>query len=104
MLTGNIAHNDSVWGVKWTPKDEVVSISADGTIKKWNTTSGQVSLSQPAHPLAIVSVDIDAEGRHALYNTLEGLTCLWSLENGEVVGKHESYIRDSKETTEPGEQ
>lgn len=80
-----------------------MSVSADGTIKKWNTTSGQVSLAQPAHPLAIVSLDIGADGRHALYNTLEGLTCLWDLDNGEVLGKHESYVRDPKTTGEPGE-
>ena len=97
------AHKDSVWGVKWTSSDEVVSISADGTIKKWNSTSGQVSLIHPPHPLAIVSLDVDVEGRHALYNTLEGLTGLWNLNNGEVVGKHESYVRDPKEPTEPGE-
>ena len=103
LLTSCAAHKDSVWGVKWTAKDEVVSVSADGTIKKWNTTSGQASLGQPPHPLAVVSVDVDAEGRYALYNTLEGLTCLWDLENGELVGKHESYIRDSKEATEPGQ-
>lgn len=94
-------HKDAVWGVAWTPKDEVVSVSADGTIKKWNATSGQVSLAQPAHPLAVVSVDIDGDGRRALYNTLEGLTCLWDLDAGEVLGKHESYVRDPKEAGEP---
>ncbi|EKM60117.1 uncharacterized protein PHACADRAFT_251012 [Phanerochaete carnosa HHB-10118-sp] len=98
---GAEAHKDSVWGIKWTAKDEVVSISADGTIRKWNSTSGQVSLSQPAHPLAIVSVDVNVGGDYALYNTLEGLTCLWNLDNGELVGKHESYVRDPKEATEP---
>ena len=92
-----------MWGVTWTPTDEVISVSADGTIKKWHPTSAQVSLSRPAHPLAIVSIDVSADGRRALYNTLEGLTCLWDLENGEVIGKHESYVRESKETIEPGE-
>lgn len=102
-LTFAVVHKDAVWGVTWTPKDEVISVSADGTVKKWNSTSAQVSLAQPAHPLAVVSLDVDAEGRHALYNTLEGLTCLWDLEKGEVLGKHESYAREAKETTEPGE-
>ena len=92
-----------MWGVAWTPKDEVVSVSADGTIKKWNASSGQVSLAQPAHPLAIVSLDIGSDGRYALYNTLEGLTCLWDLDSGELLGKHESYVREPKATGEPGE-
>jgi WD repeat-containing protein 61 len=91
-----------VWGVAWTARDEVLSVSADGIVKKWNSTSAQVSQSLPAHPLAIVSVDTSADGRYALYNTLEGLICLWDLETGNTVGKHESYVRDSKETAEPG--
>ncbi len=79
----------------------MVSVSADGSIKQWNPSSGQVSLSQPAHTLGLVSLDVDATGRHALYNTLEGLTCLWNLENGEIVGKFESYARTAV-SSEPG--
>ncbi|KAJ3553644.1 hypothetical protein NM688_g3494 [Phlebia brevispora] len=95
------AHRDAVWGVKWTAADAVVSISADGSIKKWDSTSGQVASSQPPHTLGLVSLDTDTTGQKALYNTLEGLTCLWDLENGEVVGKFESYARTASESSEP---
>ncbi len=97
------AHRDAVWGIKWAPSDAVVSISADGSIKKWDSTSGQISLAQPPHTLGLVSLDTDSSGTKALYNTLEGLTCLWDLEKGDVLGKCESYARVPAETTEPGE-
>lgn len=57
----------------------------------------------PPHTLAIVSVDADASGKYALYNTLEGLTCLWDLESGDIVGKHESYVRKGTKDSEPCE-
>lgn len=97
------AHRDAVWGVKWTSADAVVSISADGSTKKWDAVSGQISSSQPPHTLGLVSLDVDASGQKALYNTLEGLTCLWDLEKGDVLGKFESYARTQSESTEPGE-
>ena len=84
-----------MWGVKWTKSDTVISISADGTIKTWDSTSGQVSRSLPPHTLGLVSVDTNPSGSQALYNTLEGLTCLWDIESGEIVGKFESYARSS---------
>lgn len=92
---------DSVWGVAWTSKDEVVSVSADGTIKKRNAVSGQVSLAQPPHTLGLVSLDIDPTGKYALYNTLEGLTSLLDMDKGEVVGRYESYARSGTEASEP---
>lgn len=97
-----VAQQDSVWGVALTSKDEVVSVSADGTIKKRNAVSGQVSLAQPPHTLGLVSLDIDPTGKYALYNTLEGLTSLLDMDKGEVVGKYESYARSGTEASEPG--
>ena len=101
--TTHIAHGDAVWGVRWTQSDSVVSISADGTIKTWDSTSGQVSHGLPAHTLGLVSVDTDSSGGKVVYNTLEGLTCLWDLGSGDVVGKFESYARssDADAATEP---
>ncbi|EMD40304.1 hypothetical protein CERSUDRAFT_110911 [Gelatoporia subvermispora B] len=94
-------HSDAVWGVAWTQTDSVVSISADGAIKHWDSTSGQVSRTLPAHSHALVSLDVDAAGTRALYNSLEGLTCLWDLQSGEIVGRHESYVRAGAGSSEP---
>lgn len=95
------AHTDAVWAVAWTANDAAVSISADGSIKRWDSTSGQPAHALPAHALGLVSLSISPDGRFALYNSLEGLTSLWDLENGDIVGKHESYVR-KEGSGEPG--
>ena len=80
----------------------MISISADGSIKKWDSISGQASHSRPPHTLGLVSLSVDPAGKQALYNTLEGLTCLWDLEDGEVKGSFESYARaPGGDSTEP---
>ncbi|CDO75008.1 hypothetical protein BN946_scf184965.g10 [Trametes cinnabarina] len=73
----------------------------DGSIKQWDSISGQVSRARPPHTLGLVSLSVDPTGKHALYNTLEGLTCLWDLEDGEIKGSFESYARTGGEPTEP---
>ncbi|KAJ3488517.1 hypothetical protein NLI96_g2788 [Meripilus lineatus] len=93
--------SDAVWGVTWTQTDSVISISADGSIKQFNSSSGQVSNSLQPHTLGLVSLDVDPLGRHALYNTLEGLTCFWDLESGNVLGRYESYTRTGPDPIEP---
>ena len=95
------AHGDAVWDICWTAKDNaVVSISADGVIKRWNSTSGQVILSAPPHTLGLVSLSVSPDGGHALYNSIDGTTFLSDLESGEIVGKHESYTRSAGEPCE----
>ena len=53
------------------------------------------------HPVGITSVSVNMRGTKVLYNSLEGLTSLWDLETGEIVGKYESYVRTSTDQ-EPG--
>lgn len=107
----SLAHTDAVWGVSWTKNDTVVSISADGSIKQWTSSSG--ALYQPSkasedykvpspHTLGLVSLSVSPDGQHALYNSLEGLTCLWNLETGKMEGTFESYVR-AGENVEPCE-
>ncbi|KAL4243292.1 WD40/YVTN repeat-like-containing domain superfamily protein [Abortiporus biennis] len=94
-------HTDAVWGVAWTSTDNVISISADGGIKQFNSASGQLSSTLPSHTLALVSLDVDPSASHALYNSLEGLTSLLDLKTGKIVGKHESYVRSGSAPLEP---
>lgn len=96
-------HTDAIWGAAWTSKDQVITVSADGSAKQYDVNSGQTMHSLPAHMLGLTSLSVSPSGSHALYNTLEGLTCLWDLTNGDISGKYESYVRSGAEQTEPGE-
>ncbi|KAJ7094450.1 WD repeat-containing protein 61 [Mycena belliarum] len=97
-------HSDAVWGAAWTTTDNVVSVSADGSVKQWASSSGQrqpPNAAFPApHTLGLVSLSVAPDGRRALYNSIEGLTSLWDLTTGEVVGRFESYAR-TPEGAEP---
>ncbi|KAJ7129338.1 WD repeat-containing protein 61, partial [Mycena epipterygia] len=97
-------HSDAVWGAAWTAADNVVSVSADGSIKQWASSSGQrhpPNAEFPApHTLGLVSLSVSPDGQRALYNSIEGLTCLWDLSSGEVAGRFESYAR-AAEGAEP---
>lgn len=95
------AHVDAVWDISWSPNDTTISISADGSIRQWDSTSGQVSRSLPAHPLGLISLSVSPNGEKALFNSIEGLTSLWDLHSGEIVGKHESYTRTGTDPAEP---
>ncbi|KAG1896421.1 WD40-repeat-containing domain protein [Suillus fuscotomentosus] len=94
-------HSDEIWAVAWTANNTAVSASADGTVKQWDSTSGQVSMSRPPHNLAIVSLSVSPDGKFALYNGLDGTTWLWDLQADTVVGRHESYDRSTVQGAEP---
>ncbi|KAL4081294.1 WD40-repeat-containing domain protein [Scleroderma yunnanense] len=94
-------HSDEAWDVVWTVNDTVISASADGTVKQWDSTSGQASTSRPPHNLAIVSLSVSPDGRFVLFNSLEGTTFLWDLQTDSIVGRHESYDRSAVEGAEP---
>ncbi|KAJ3732650.1 WD repeat-containing protein 61 [Lentinula guzmanii] len=96
-------HSDAVWGISWTKNDTVVSISADGSIKQWASSTGEpfspsVSTTDyqvpPPHTLGLVSLSVSPDGRRALYNSLEGLSFLWNLETGVTEGTFESYVKE----------
>jgi hypothetical protein len=96
------AHDDAVWGVSWANADDrVISVSADGMIKYLDSTSGQVTRTLPRHTLGLTSLSTSLDGRQALFNSIEGLTQLWDLNSGEIIGKYESYLRTGTEAVEP---
>jgi WD repeat-containing protein 61 len=81
-----------------------VSVSADGAIIQWDAQSGQQLHALPPHTLGLISLSVSEAGDRAVYNTIEGLTKLWDLMDGAVLGTHESFARDSAsaQQTEPG--
>ncbi|KIY73293.1 WD repeat-containing protein 61 [Cylindrobasidium torrendii FP15055 ss-10] len=96
------SQSDSIWDVVWTKNDSVLSVSADGTIRQWSGVGDAKPPSPnsefPAkHTLGLNSLSVSPDAKYALYNSIEGLTALWDLTSGEIVGKFESYDRSSSE-------
>jgi WD repeat-containing protein 61 len=101
-ITLSSAHTDAIWAVAWTADDKAISLSVDGVIKQFDSSSGQAIQQNPPHTLGLISLSVSPSGRHALYNSIEGLTCLWDLEAGDIIGRHESYARNGPENAETG--
>lgn len=57
----------------------------------------------PSHPLAIISVSTTENGSQVLANSIEGTTSLYDAATGEVIGRCESYLKESGKMSEPGE-
>ncbi|KAL5507734.1 REC14 [Sanghuangporus vaninii] len=103
-------HSDAIWGIHWTPTDRVLSISADGTLKQYSSSSSSTSAetiyTRPTpspHPVGIVALSVNEQGTKALYNSLEGRTVLLDVGSGDTIGVHESYAKGggSGEQNEP---
>ncbi|KAF8886985.1 WD repeat-containing protein 61 [Infundibulicybe gibba] len=99
-------HTDAVWGVACTPQNTTISISADGSISQWSSPTGQShppNVQGPApHTLGLVALSVSRDGQRVLYNSIEGLICLWDLEGGadadeKSVKRFESYARTQSE-------
>jgi WD repeat-containing protein 61 len=90
------AHSDEIWAVAWTANNTALSASADGTVKQWDSTSGQVTMSRPPHNLAIVSLSVSPDGKFALYNGLDGTTQLWDLQPDTIVGRRAMTVLQCK--------
>ncbi len=60
-------------------------------------TPSERSFPHTPHPCAGV-VAVTPDGSKALYNSIEGLTSLWNLENGEVIGTYESFTKKTDES------
>ena len=76
-------------------------MSADGVACEWDS-SGQLIRSSPKHTLGIVSLSVPTSGDRALFNSIEGLTKLWDLNTGEIVGTYEGYVKSGPDSSEPG--
>ncbi|KAG8873782.1 hypothetical protein FRB98_008777 [Tulasnella sp. 332] len=88
-------HEGEIWGIQWTPANQVLSIGADGKAILWDPANGSPVRALNPHPLALISSSVDDAGGLALINSIEGTTYLWNLTNGDVVGKKESFERRS---------
>jgi len=60
-----------------------------------------VSRTLPPHTLGLISLSLSPTGEKVLFNSIEGLTRMWDLQSGDIVGTHESYARSGSDPVEP---
>ncbi|KAG8930826.1 hypothetical protein FRC02_003645 [Tulasnella sp. 418] len=85
------SHEDAIWDLKWTHRDQVVSISADGTAGLWNPKDGATIHTVNPDVLSLISLSVSPDGSLALLNSIKGTVILWDLGSGEIVSKKETY-------------
>ncbi|GHJ83698.1 hypothetical protein NliqN6_0100 [Naganishia liquefaciens] len=92
-------HNDSVWKLNWTAKNDIISASADGGIRIWDHVNPLTPKHHiKAHKLGVVSLATDAAGTKAISSSIEGTVYLSDLTRGKAVAKKATY----KDQTEEG--
>lgn len=62
-----------------------------------------MSRTLPPHTLGLISLSLSPTGEKVLFNSIEGLTRMWDLQSGDIVGTHESYARSGSDPVEPCE-
>ncbi|KAI6026060.1 NADP-dependent oxidoreductase domain-containing protein [Pisolithus marmoratus] len=72
---------DKVWNMVCTSNDTIVSGPTGRIVKLWDSMSGQVSLPHPLHNLTIMPQSVSPDAQFVLYDTLEGMTCLWDIQS-----------------------
>jgi len=79
-----IGHEDFVWSVSFDREGLLASESWDGTIKLWNTASGECFRTLNGHESYVLSVSFDREGFLASgsgNNTIK----LWNTTRGKCI-------------------
>ncbi|CED84130.1 FOG: WD40 repeat [Phaffia rhodozyma] len=89
-------HEDAIWGVEWTGKDQVVSASADGSLRVWDKDGNLLHAPAP-HALGIVSLSVSPSGSRSLTNSVDGTTMLHSLDDGSLLSTHESFFQSDSD-------
>jgi WD40 repeat protein len=65
---------------------EIVSGSADGTVRRWNTQNGQ-AIQQFNHGAAITSVAVRADGKRIASGGANNVAVLWNAENNQQIAQ-----------------
>ncbi|KAG0228976.1 WD repeat-containing protein 61 [Actinomortierella wolfii] len=73
------AHDDEIWCVAWSAKNEVITGSADSTLKVWDGETGDLKGTLSGHHLAVNSVDVNEDGTLAVSTSLDSQVRIWDL-------------------------
>ncbi|XP_044015690.1 striatin isoform X3 [Aphidius gifuensis] len=87
-------HTDAVWGLSmYHPKSQLLSVSADGTVKLWNSQSKVPLLNTYASEQDGIptSVDFVRDECHKLVVAYEGACVVFDAETGSIVSRLEGH-------------
>jgi len=79
-LTKDEAHEDGIWSVSWSSKNQLVTGSLDNTVRVWDAENGELKATLTGHNLAVNSVDTNVEGTLAVSTSLDSQIRIWDLE------------------------
>ncbi len=89
-------HSHNVMGVAFDPWGRrLVSASEDGTLKLWDTTTGQVIRTLVRDSGNVFCVAFSPDGRHIASGSLDQAVTLWDVETGHalhVMRGHAAYV------------
>ncbi|ODN80498.1 hypothetical protein L202_02729 [Cryptococcus amylolentus CBS 6039] len=82
---------DALWNVAWLHSNNIISASADGHLRIYDSSSLTAPVHTiPSHPLAISSLSVTADGTRALAASLDGTVVAIDTDSGEILGKVET--------------
>jgi len=79
-------HTSSVMSVAFAPDgNSILSGSGDGTLKLWNTNTGEIIRTFQGHTVNVYSVAFAPDGNTALSGSNDNTLKLWNVKTGEVI-------------------
>ncbi len=80
-------HTASVYGLKWTSDNKIISGATDNTIKVWDANKGTELKTMSGHTEWIWEVDVDPKNKMVLSCASGGELYLWDIKSGKLKTK-----------------
>ncbi len=80
-------HTDGVNNVRFSPQGTLVATaSRDGTVRFWNATTGETTVTLQGHDGQVYSAEFSPDGRRSVTASSDKTARLWSVETGKKIG------------------
>ena len=86
-----LVHPDAIWALSWTPLNHLISASADGHLRIFDPSELTTPIHDlSSHPLAITTLSVSGNGKHAIASSLDGTIVMIDPAEGREVGRVET--------------